>query len=148
MLSPVPGESHLRFNACARSGILQQFHQPVVPLAGIGRVFQEDMQGRQQKGGFFFVEVAAHRRVPAGIGRIFRNIGQPGSLGVDLIFSIVFPLPVPQPPVMGADIAGSHQQGNQGRKKGFIGKAEQLGNRLPQLEGEPDEDEADGADCL
>lgn len=37
---------------------------------------------------------------------------------------------------MGADIAGSHQQSHQGRKKGLIRKAEQLGNRLPQLEGQ------------
>ena len=93
------------------------------------------MQGRQQEGGFFFVEVARQRRVPAGIGGILSNISQPEPLGVNLVLSIIFPLPIPQPSMMSADIAGSHQQRHQGGKKGFIGKAEQLGNRLPQIEG-------------
>ncbi|MCD8062499.1 MAG: hypothetical protein LUE13_09220 [Akkermansiaceae bacterium] len=115
MLSPVAGEPHLRFNAYTRSGILQELHQPVIPLAGIGRVFQEDMQGSVESlqywlagtaegGSGFMHRISTSCSTAVRDGR--RYCGQP---------------PVRQP----------------GKKKGFIGKAEQLGNRLPQLEGRP-----------
>lgn len=97
--------------------------------------FRRTCRAVSRKAVFFLVEVAGQCRVPAGIDGILSNISQAEPLGMNMVLSIIFLLPVPQPPVMGADIADSHQQRHQRRKKGFIRKAEQLGNRLLQLEG-------------